>query len=195
MVVKLYGPTCASSKRALVCLIEKEVEFEVVPVDVSKGEHKDPEFLKLQPFGVVPVIQDGDYTLYGKTIEERGIVEQWVEVEANNFHPWAYKLAIHVLFSSIIGITPDPKIIEESEANLSKVLDIYEERLSKSKYLGGDFFSLADISPLPFIDYIVNNMGREYLIKDRKNVSAWWDAIKTNIAIVFHFRITLFEGG
>ncbi|XP_015973367.1 glutathione S-transferase F9 [Arachis duranensis] len=198
MVVKLYGPTCASSKRALVCLIEKEVEFEVVPVDVSKGEHKDPEFLKLQPFGVVPVIQDGDYTLYesraimryyaekyksqgtellGKIIEERGIVEQWVEVEANNFHPWAYKLAIHVLFSSIIGITPDPKIIEESEANLSKVLDIYEERLSKSKYLGGDFFSLADISPLPFIDYIVNNMGREYLIKDRKNVSAWWDAI------------------
>ncbi|KAI4308129.1 hypothetical protein L6164_031233 [Bauhinia variegata] len=28
------------------------------------GEHKSPEYLKLQPFGVVPVIQDGDYTLY-----------------------------------------------------------------------------------------------------------------------------------
>ncbi|XLR37126.1 hypothetical protein HN51_023885 [Arachis hypogaea] len=75
MVVKLYGPTCASSKRALVCLIEKEVEFEVVPVDVSKGEHKDPEFLKLQPFGVVPVIQDGDYTLY----ESRAIMRYYAE--------------------------------------------------------------------------------------------------------------------
>ncbi|MED6128434.1 Glutathione S-transferase F9 [Stylosanthes scabra] len=115
--------------------------------------------------------------LLGKTIEERGLVEQWVEVEASSFHPWAYNLAIHVLFASLIGITPDPKVIEESEANLKKVLDIYEERLSKCKYLAGDFFSLADISHLPFIDYVVNNMGREYLIKDRKNVSAWWDDI------------------
>lgn len=48
MVVKVYGPTCASAKRVLVCLIEKEIEFEVVPVDLSKGEHKDPEYLKLQ---------------------------------------------------------------------------------------------------------------------------------------------------
>ncbi|XP_061342809.1 glutathione S-transferase F9-like [Gastrolobium bilobum] len=198
MVVKLYGPHCAASKRALVCLIEKEIEFEVVPVDVSKGEQRDPEYLKLQPFGVVPVIQDGDYTLYesraimryyaekyrsqgvellGKTIEERGLVEQWLEVEAHNFHPPAYNLAIHVLFASMLGMTPDPKVIEESEANLRKVLNIYEERLSKNKYLAGDFFSLADISHLPFMDYIVNNMKKEYLIKERKNVSAWWDDI------------------
>ena len=115
--------------------------------------------------------------LLGKTIEERGLVEQWLEVEAQNFHPSAYNLAIHILFAPMFGTTPDPKVIEESEAKLGKVLDIYEERLSKSKYLAGDFFSLADISHLPFIDYIVNNMGKEYLIKDRKSVSAWWDDI------------------
>ncbi|KAG4377423.1 hypothetical protein AAZX31_18G106000 [Glycine max] len=97
MVVKVYGPTYASPKRVLVCLIEKEIEFETVHVDLFKGEAKEPEFLKLQPFGLLPVIQDGDYTLYesraiiryyaekykdqgtdllGKTIEERGLVEQ-----------------------------------------------------------------------------------------------------------------------
>ena len=48
MVVKVYGPHCASTKRVLVCLLEKEVEFEIVPVDLTKGEHKAPEFLKLQ---------------------------------------------------------------------------------------------------------------------------------------------------
>ena len=48
MVVKVYGPHCASTKRVLVCLVEKEVEFDVVPVDVTKGEQKDPEYLKLQ---------------------------------------------------------------------------------------------------------------------------------------------------
>ncbi|KAE8695232.1 Glutathione S-transferase F10 [Hibiscus syriacus] len=62
----------------------------------------------LHPFGTVPVTQDGDYVLYesraimryyaekyksqgtdllGKTIEERGQVENWLEVEAHNFNP------------------------------------------------------------------------------------------------------------
>ncbi|KAL5101428.1 hypothetical protein RYX36_005755, partial [Vicia faba] len=48
MVVKVYGPHCASTKRVLVCLIEKEIEFEVVPVNVLNDEHKDPQYLKLQ---------------------------------------------------------------------------------------------------------------------------------------------------
>ncbi|KAK4278938.1 hypothetical protein QN277_016710 [Acacia crassicarpa] len=198
MVVKVYGPLCASTKRVLLVLIEKGIEFETVNVDVSKGEHRQPEFLKLQPFGVVPVIQDGDYTLYesraimryyaekynsqgvdllGKTIEERGMVEQWLEVEAQNFHSHAYNLAIHILFAPIFGITPDPKVIEESEAKLDRVLTIYEERLSQSKYLAGDFFSLADMSHIPFIDYIVNNTGKKHLINKRKHVSGWWDDI------------------
>ncbi|CAJ1971310.1 unnamed protein product [Sphenostylis stenocarpa] len=200
MVVKVYGPHCASTKRVLVCLVEKGVEFEVVPVDVTKGEQKDPEYLKLQPFGVVPVIKDGDYTLYesraimryyaekyrsqgvellGRTAEERGLVEQWLEVEAHNFQPPAYELAMHVLFGPIFGITPDPKVAEENEAKLVKVLDIYEDRLSKSKYLAGDFFSIADISHLPFTDYIVNKMEKEYLIRERKHVSGWWDDISS----------------
>ncbi|CAL5190539.1 unnamed protein product [Lathyrus oleraceus] len=201
MVVKVYGPDCASAKRVLVCLIEKEIEFEVVPVNVLTGEHKDPQYLKLQPFGTVPVIQDGDYTLYesraimryyaekyrsqgvellGKTIEEKGLIEQWLEVEAHSYNPSAYNLTVHVLFPALAASkTSDPKVIEESEAKLGKVLDIYEERLSESKYLAGDFFSLADLSHLPFTDYIVNNMGKGYLIKDRKHVSAWWDDISS----------------
>ncbi|XP_058743014.1 glutathione S-transferase F9-like [Vicia villosa] len=200
MVVKVYGPHCSSAKRVLVCLIEKEIEFEVVPVNVFNNEHKDPQYLKLQPFGTVPVIQDGDYTLYesraimryyaekyrsqgvellGKTIEEKGLIEQWLEVEAHSYHPPAYNLTIHVLFTALTtNKTPDPKVIEESEAKLVKVLDIYEERLSKSKYLAGDFFSLADMSHLPFT-YYINNMGKDYLIKDRKHVSAWWDDISS----------------
>lgn len=48
MVVKVYGPSYASPKRVLVCLVEKEIEFETIPIDLFKGEHKDPEFLKLQ---------------------------------------------------------------------------------------------------------------------------------------------------
>ncbi|KAF5940659.1 hypothetical protein HYC85_021826 [Camellia sinensis] len=190
MVVKVYGPAYASPKRVIVCLIEKGIEFETVPIDIIKGEHNLPEFLQLQPFGAVPVIQDGDYTLFekyksqgtellGKTIEERGMVEQWLEAEAHNFHPHIYNLTIQILFSSKMGFTADEKLIQESEEKLGKVLDIYEDRLSKSKYLAGDFFSLADLSHLPFTQYLVGPMGKEYMVKNRKNVSAWWDDISS----------------
>ncbi|OAY57335.1 glutathione S-transferase F9 [Manihot esculenta] len=198
MVVKVYGPAYACPKRVLACLIEKGIQFEAVPVDLIKGEHRSPEYLKLQPFGVLPVIQDGDYILYesraimryyaekyksqgtdllGKNVEERGLVEQWLEVEAQNYHPPIYDLTIHILFASALGFPADEKIIKESEEKIAKVLDVYEERLSKSKYLAGDFFSLADLSHLPFTQYLVGPMNREHMISSRKHVSRWWNEI------------------
>ncbi|XP_008229577.1 PREDICTED: glutathione S-transferase F9-like [Prunus mume] len=214
MVVKVYGSIDASPQRVLACLVEKEIDFEIIRIDLFKGEHKDPEFLKLEPFGQVPVIQDGDYTLYesraimryyaekfksqgtellGKTVEERGLVEQWLEVEALRFHPPVYKLVVHILLASALGFPSDPKIIQESEAKLGKVLDIYEERLSKSKYLAGDFFSLADRSHLPFSQHLVADLGKEHMIRDRKHVSAWWDDISNGPSWKKVLQLGVFE--
>lgn len=117
--------------------------------------------------------------LLGKTVEERGLVEQWLEVEAHNFHPPLYKLVINVLFAPLTGVPSDTKVIEESDEKLKKVLDIYEDRLSKTKYLAGDFFSLADLSHLAFGHYLVNQTGRGNLVRERKHVSAWWDDISS----------------
>ncbi|XXG65801.1 hypothetical protein AAC387_Pa05g3418 [Persea americana] len=199
MVVKVYGPAYASAtRRVLACLFDKEIEFELVPVDLLKGEHKNPDFLKLQPFGVVPVIQDGDLTLYesraiiryyaekykshgvdllGTTVEDRAVVEQWLEVEGQNFHQPIYTLVLQILYYPKLGLPTDEKAVKEGEENLGKVLDIYEERLSKSKYLAGDFYSLADLSHLPFTHYLVNDIGKGYMINDRKHVNAWWEDI------------------
>ncbi|XP_027933712.1 glutathione S-transferase F9-like [Vigna unguiculata] len=198
MVVKVYGDY-ANPKRVIVCLIEKEVEFEIVHVDGLKGENKLPEYLKLQPFGLLPVVKDGDYILYesrailryysekyknqgsallGNTIEERGVVEQWLEVEAHNYDPPIYNLVMNILALPLVkGEAEDPKVTKENEEKLGKVLDIYEERLSHTKYLAGDFFSLADLSHLPFTHLLMNHMKKGYMIRERKHVSAWWDAI------------------
>ncbi|KAL8510655.1 hypothetical protein ACS0TY_017464 [Phlomoides rotata] len=124
----MYGPSYASAKRVIVCLIEKGIDFDVVDVDLFKGENLTPEYLKLQPFGVVPVIEDGDYKLYesraiiryyaekyrsqgtellGKTIEERGLIDQWLETEAHNFPPPLYDLVVQLLFGPKLGLQLD----------------------------------------------------------------------------------------
>ncbi|XP_051137210.1 glutathione S-transferase F10-like [Andrographis paniculata] len=197
--VTVYGPTYGNPKRVIVCLEEIGIQYDVVHVDLFKRENRSPQFLNLQPFGKLPVIKEGDFTLYesraiiryiaekfksrghqlmGKTMEEKGLVEQWIEVEAHNFDPPLVDLITHVVFGLRWGVTPDPARIKENEEKLSRVLDIYEERLSRSKYLAGETFSLADLSHLPFGHYLMNHMpGKEYLVRDRKHVSAWWDDI------------------
>ncbi|KAJ4903305.1 Glutathione S-transferase F9 [Raphanus sativus] len=203
MVLKVYGPHFASPKRALVTLIEKGVPFETIPVDLMKGEHKQPAYLALQPFGTVPAVVDGDYKIFesravmryvaekyrsqgpdllGKTVEDRGQVEQWLDVEATTFHPPLLNLTLHIMFASVMGFPSDEKLIKESEEKLAAVLDVYEAQLSKSKYLAGDFVSLADLAHLPFTDYLVGPIGKAYMIKDRKHVSAWWDDISSRPA-------------
>ncbi|GLJ52789.1 hypothetical protein SUGI_1124570 [Cryptomeria japonica] len=163
MVVKLLGPAYASSsRRVLACLIEKDIEFEVVHVDTIKGEQRKPEFLALQPFGKVPVVQDGSLTLF----ESRAIIRYYSE-----------KICRIGDLPAGINMPQDKALIESSVQKLSEVLDVYEERLSKSKYLAGDFYSLADLSHLPTTEYIVKATDKGYLIRNRKHVNAWWEDI------------------
>ena len=56
MVVKVYGTVrAACTQRVLACLLEKEVDFELVPVDLDAGEHKQPHFLVRQVI-IIPCI-------------------------------------------------------------------------------------------------------------------------------------------
>jgi glutathione S-transferase len=57
MVLKLYGiglSTC--TRRVATVLYEKKIPFELVVVDIGKGEHKSAEYIKKQPFGQIPYI-------------------------------------------------------------------------------------------------------------------------------------------
>lgn len=70
MAPKIYGlPFSTCTARVLTTLFEKGVEdYELINVDLSTGAHKKPEFLKLQPFGVIPVYQDEDVTVFGQSL-------------------------------------------------------------------------------------------------------------------------------
>ncbi|KAI3419856.1 Mechanosensitive ion channel protein [Psidium guajava] len=63
--VKVYGPPLWTAvSRVLACLLEKDVEFQLVPVNMAKGEHKNPVFLTIQPFGQVHAFQDESITIF-----------------------------------------------------------------------------------------------------------------------------------
>jgi len=200
-VLKVHGHHFSTATAmVLCCLNEKEVEYDFVLVDLNVRAQKQPQYLALNPFGLVPTIQDGDLTLFesraivkylakkykgqgtdllGNTLAEQALVEQWCEVEGHSFLPPADTILFEIFLSPLWGGTTDDAAVEINIGKLDEVLDIYEERLSKSKYLAGDFFSLADLQHLPWTQYLVTICKKGDMISSRKHVNAWWEDISS----------------
>ena len=67
--VKVYGPPMSTAvSRVLACLLEKDVNFQLIPVDMSKGEHKKPDYLKIQ----VPSLYN--YNLSSLSVSLRNLI-------------------------------------------------------------------------------------------------------------------------
>jgi glutathione S-transferase len=59
MVLKLYGgpgPRSTCTQCVAIVLHEKNIPYELISVDLSKGEHKAPAFVANQPFGQIPYL-------------------------------------------------------------------------------------------------------------------------------------------
>ncbi|XXG80643.1 hypothetical protein AAC387_Pa09g1459 [Persea americana] len=192
--LKLHGSVMSTATmRAIVCLKEKELEFEFVPVNMATGDHKKEPFISLNPFGQVPALEDGDLKLFDsraitnyisheyagkgtdlicKDSKKMAIVAVWMEVEAHHFDPEASKLVWELAVKPMLGMTTDPGVVGASTEKLGRVLDVYEARLAQSKYLGCDCFSLADLHHLPCLNYLMSTQAKE-LFDSRPHVSAW----------------------
>src|SRR3972149_2329577 len=68
-MLKLYDyPDCPFCQKVRVVLAEKDLPYEKIFVDLRKNEQKLPEFLRLNPYGKVPVLVDEDDVVYDSTI-------------------------------------------------------------------------------------------------------------------------------
>jgi len=64
-VLKLYGAvhsTC--TRRVLTVLAEKNLEYELIPINLAKNEQSTAQFREKQPFGKVPVLDDDGFLVY-----------------------------------------------------------------------------------------------------------------------------------
>ena len=68
-MIKLYTfPPSTNSRKVRIALLEKGLEFERVNIDLSKREQKNPEYLKIHPFGQVPALDDEGFVIYDSTV-------------------------------------------------------------------------------------------------------------------------------
>lgn len=199
--MKIYGhPISTCTRKVLAVLAERNANFEFGTVNLMTGDHKSAEHMARQPFGQIPVLEEGDFRLYEsraiiRYLDEvlpghkltpgdakgRAIMEQWISVEASNFTPHAMKIIYEDLFKKMQGAPSDSTLVQAGITGVSKALDIMNSRLGESAYLAGSDYTLADICYMPYIEYLFA-CGHGDLITSRANVAAWWNRISTRPA-------------
>lgn len=113
--------------------------------------------------------------------KEGALVKTWMEVESQQFSPAVSPIFYQFCIVPMLGGTPNQAIVDENSEKLGKVLDVYEKKLSSTKYLAGDFYSLADLHHLSYIYYLMKTPSAK-LINERPHVKAWWEDISSRPA-------------
>lgn len=160
-----------------------EVPFRVVDVDLAAGAQKKSEFLRLNPFGQVPVIQDGDVTLadsnailvylaarydksgtwYPRDAVTAGRIQQWLSVAAGQLASGPAMARFIKLFRAPLDYTAAAAISEQ----LFKVLD---QALAKQHFLTGATPTIADIS---MYSYTAHAPEGGISLEPYPNIRAW----------------------
>jgi glutathione S-transferase len=194
--MKIYGNAMSTcTRRVLGTLAEKQATYELVSIDFAKGEHKTPANLARQPFGQMPSLEDGDFTLFesramiryidatvpGQSLtpkdpKSHALMEQWISVEMENFNPGIAGVVYQEMFLPMMGGKCDSAKAEESKAKLAPCLAILDKHLAKGPHFVGDQFTLADICYMPYVEYGMQTSAKDMLMS-HTNFAAWWKRV------------------
>jgi glutathione S-transferase len=164
-MIKLYdfksSPNC---QRVKVVLAEKNLPYEIVPIDLTKKEQKNPDYLKMNPYGKVPVLTDDNTVLYESLIINEYLEEKYpnpplmpkepakkakgrilVDYGMAHFDSAYQKLRMELMKEAKEQSQP---IIDGAKNDLKKLLQRFEEELGEQQYLLGEF-SLVDADLIP----------------------------------------------
>ena len=166
-----YHPFSTYARRVTMAMIEKQIPYESVIVDMAAREHREPSYLALNPYGRVPTLVDGDFVLY----ESTAILNY---LEATHPSPallpadtrgraqvdMAMKLC-DLQMSRQSGTIIFPKrfmpkerwdlaAIAQAKTEIEKHLAIVEAQLGAREFLVGDRYTLADLCYTPFLQFL-----------------------------------------
>jgi glutathione S-transferase len=181
----------SNSRKVRILLIEKGLEFERVNIDLSKKEQKNPEYLKINPFGQVPALDDDGFILYDSTIINEYLEDEYPhppllpsdsegktrarlmeDFRDNHFTPPFIEI-IHEIRNP--EAERDQNVIKHAKEMITQCFDRIEKELGGKEYLAGTF-GLADIAYMPNIALLERfeiTVDPKY-----KNMHAWMKRLK-----------------
>ncbi len=195
-MIDLYTWSTPNGRKVSIMLEELELKYNVIPINIMKNEQFSDEFLKISPNNKIPAIidQDNDYTLmesgaillyladkYKKllpnSVEGRNKCIEWLFFQAASQGPMLGQAHHFLKFNK--GKSEYAENRYKNEAN--RIYKVMDKRLSVSGYLGGDEYSIADISSWP---WVARFEWHQVEIKNFQHVSRWYKQISQRNAVL-----------
>lgn len=189
-MIKLYDfLPCPFGQKVRIVLAEKGLTYDLVQVDLTKGEHRRPEFSRLNPFNRVPVLVDEDTTVWDSTIIAEYLEDEYPEPPVLPAIGSSAMRARARLFEDFADSAFTPQIgqymaemgkaegernqerLQDIRRRVERMLDYLNHELSTQQFIAGDF-SVADIALAPRA-LVLPNLGIEPGT-NRPNVDAWF---------------------
>ena len=165
--MKLYhNPISPNCRRVLITARHLGIALDEVPIDVAKGETRTPEYLAMNPNGMVPTLVDGAETLWesraimqylaakkpaagmlGKNETERAEVTKWLTWDAAHLSRHAGAVLYEVAIKPMFGMgKPDMAAVATAQEQVKRFYGVLDKSLAGKKYLVGDALTIADLS-------------------------------------------------
>ena len=196
-MLKIYDyPESPFCQKTRIVLAEKDLSFEVVPVDLKAAEQKRPEFIKLNPFGKVPVLIDDEMIVYDSTIINEYLEDEYphppllpsdssARARVRAFEDYADNAFIPVTGIIMNELRKpegerDAEKLANARQQVQRMLAVIDGSLAGRSWLAGNF-SLADVAFAPRV-VILPALGVK-LDPEWKNVATWIQRLNQRASI------------
>lgn len=195
-MIDFYTANTFNGRRVALMLEETGLEYSTHWLNLMQGEQKQPDFLKLNPSGRIPVIVDHDtgnsepfkltqsVAILQYLAEKTGRFLPEAGYERARVYEWMHFHAIDigsVLFSALYLQKLCTPAQEQAAAQLiERVHTLYQhfdQQLATHEYIAGQEYSIADITVLPAV------MGKEAQIAEYTNLTRWLRQLKQRPAV------------
>ena len=195
--MKLYDlPASPNTRRVRIFIAEKNLEIEMIPIDMMSGENKTKEYLAKNPLGRMPLLELDDGTciaesiaicrylenefpdppLFGTTSLEKAMIEMWQRrMEFQFLNPMIdiFRNTHEMWKDRIVQI---PQVAEIASKGVKEQMVWLDRELEGKEYIAGGGYSVADITAqCAFI------MGKAAvgirIAEDLSNLSDWWSRV------------------
>lgn len=199
-----WGAGSSYSWRVLLALELMDLPYESKLLEFSKNEHQSAEILAMNPRGRLPILKDGDVSIYesiailayldckhpeknlfGSNAYEKGKVWQKICEIENYLRDPIYDVVAPVFFDDVEN---NIETMEKSAANIRAEFKTLEEIFRESDYIAGNSITAADIALLPAIQSLCRamtfksaakpNLKLDRFEKDYPQISSWLKRIE-----------------
>ena len=183
-MIELLSADTPNGKKITIMLEEINYKYKLTKVDINNGEQFNPDFIKISPFSKIPVIIDHDTN---ESIFESGAILMYLGEKSGKFYDKENRLKINQWLMAQMGyIGPmlgqhhqfhhynpgKSKFGEDRYFKISKrIYQELDEVLSKTKFLSGSDYTIADIGTFP---WIARHEWHDIGLKKYENLTRWY---------------------